>query len=182
MMNRRAFTKLMLAAPALTMSSPLFARESNLPTVLWAKRNGNDYKLDFFTKEGYRAVCDLLKDVQANTLAHPDSQLLFALSWMQIWLAQRGHYYPYEILSGLRTPQTNNRTENAARNSFHLPDRNNVFRAVDFRMQHIPSEYMSHLAIYIQQGGVGIYSRDFVHMDTGQITGRSGNRRIWRSY
>ncbi len=181
-MNRRDFTKLLLAAPALTTSTELFASENSLPTVLWGRRGGLEYRLDFFTAQGYRAVCDLLKDVQQNVTAHPDPQLLFALSWMQIWLAQRGHHHPYEFLSGLRTPYTNSRTENAAMNSLHQPDRNNVFRAVDFRMKDIPSEYMSHLAIYIQQGGVGIYARDFLHMDTGRLIGKSGSRRIWRSY
>jgi uncharacterized protein YcbK (DUF882 family) len=50
-----------------------------------------------------------------------------------------------------------------------------VFRAGDLSTPSIPSEYMGRLAYLSQQGGVGFYTRDFIHTDVrGRVV-------AWRS-
>jgi uncharacterized protein YcbK (DUF882 family) len=72
---------------------------------------------------------------------------------------------PIEILSGYRTPETNQRLrlEGAARNSFHLTS-----RAADIRVPGVPLETLNRAAVQLGRGGVGCYPHeDFVHLDTG---------------
>lgn len=152
------------------------------PTVLWLRRGNEQLQFDYSTAEGFRAASYLLRDIQAGVRGDPDFRLLQTLSWMQTWLALHGHHLVFDVLSGLRTPETNAKTENAAQNSMHLPDQNGVFRAIDFRTQDIPASYLGKLATLLRQGGVGFYTRNFVHLDTGALIGKSGSQRIWHSY
>ncbi|MFZ6774416.1 YcbK family protein [Undibacterium sp. SXout7W] len=186
-MNRRDFCKA-VSLSCLPLSSALAGNELaagqvyRTPTLLWLKRGGEELQFDYATDIGYRSACYLLRDVQASQQGHPDWRMLQTLSWMQTWLALYGHHVRFDALSGLRTPATNNRTENAAQNSFHLPDAKGVFRAIDFRANSIPSSYLGKLATLLQQGGVGFYQRDFIHIDTGNLIGKNGSQRIWRGY
>lgn len=70
------------------------------------------------------------------------------------------------------------RQANAAQNSMYLPDRQGVFRATDFRTASIPAYYLSQVAARLKQCGVGFYTRDFLHLDTGELIGKSGCQRI----
>lgn len=164
---------------AFSMSQPANAAY-RIPTLLWISRGAESAQVDYNTELGYRQTAYLLRDVQAGKMAHPDIRLLQTASWMQTWLAMNGHHVCFNILSGLRTPQTNSRTENAAQNSLHLPDHRGVFKALDLRTKTIPSAYLGKLAAHLKQGGVGFYARDFIHMDTGAVIGKSGLQRIWR--
>lgn len=165
------------------VSTPLVGGETyRTPTILWLSRGSEELQFDYSTEIGYRSASYLLRDVQARKQGYPDWRLLQTLSWMQTWLAMYGHHVRFDALSGLRTRETNNRTENAARNSYHLPDERGVFRAIDFRANSIPSAYLGKLAALLQQGGVGFYQRDFIHIDTGSLIGKSGSQRIWRGY
>jgi uncharacterized protein YcbK (DUF882 family) len=79
---------------------------------------------------------------------------------------------PYLLLSGYRTPQTNqmlrSRSGAVARNSLHMKG-----QAADIRLQGRSVAQISKAAISCSAGGVGKYSRsNFVHMDCGPV-------RIW---
>lgn len=79
---------------------------------------------------------------------------------------------PYLMLSGYRTPQTNNmlrrRSRNVARNSLHMKG-----QAADIRLQGRNVAQIAQAAISCAAGGVGKYSRsNFVHMDCGPV-------RVW---
>jgi uncharacterized protein YcbK (DUF882 family) len=79
---------------------------------------------------------------------------------------------PYLLLSGYRTPQTNqmlrSRSGAVARNSLHMKG-----QAADIRLQGRSVSQISKAAIACSAGGVGKYSRsNFVHMDCGPV-------RIW---
>ncbi|MBI1834661.1 MAG: DUF882 domain-containing protein [Burkholderiales bacterium] len=156
-------------------------KANSAPTVLWLQRGSDQVKFDYNTEQGYRIAAYLLRDIQAGKMAKPDWRMLQTLSWMQTWLALHGHHVVFEVLSGLRTPATNSRTENAAQNSMHLPDQQGIFRAVDFKTKSIPSSYLGQVAARLKQGGVGFYTRDFLHLDTGNLIGKSGQQRIWFS-
>lgn len=184
MLSRREFLGALAVGCGL-MESALADTASNntvykIPTLLWISRGSESAQLDYSTAIGYRQTSYLLRDVQAARMGHPDIRLLQTASWMQTWLAMHGHHVCFTILSGLRTPQTNSRTENAAQNSLHLPDSRGVFKAIDLRTRTIPSVYLGKLAAHLKQGGVGFYTRDFIHMDTGAVVGKSGLQRIWR--
>lgn len=151
------------------------------PSVLWLRRANEEMQFDYSTDKGFRAASYFLRDIQAGVRGTPDYRLLQTLSWMQTWLAINGHHVVFDVLSGLRTESTNAKTENAAQNSMHLPDENGVFRAIDFRTKDIPASYLGKLATMLKQGGVGFYTRNFLHLDTGALIGKSGSQRIWHS-
>ncbi|CAN0601172.1 unnamed protein product, partial [Ectocarpus sp. 12 AP-2014] len=72
---------------------------------------------------------------------------------------------PYLLLSGYRSPQTNqmlrSKSRNVARNSLHMKG-----QAADIRLPSRSVAQISKAAISCSAGGVGRYSRsNFVHMD-----------------
>lgn len=173
-MLRRDFLKAVGAAVSLAPLSSLPAFAETAPTILWLKRGGEQAQVDYSTTEGYAAARYLLRDVQAGVAGYPHIALLQLLSWEQAWLAAYNVYDYFDVFSGMRTPATNNRTEGAARASWHLPDAEGVFRASDIHHRLISPEYLGRLAALAAQGGVGFYIRKaFVHHDVGRI-------RYWR--
>jgi uncharacterized protein YcbK (DUF882 family) len=120
---------------------------------------------DRVNNEGYLQICTLLRDVQANQAVYIDWHLLDTLRAIQGYMESYGYKKPIIVNSGYRTPQTNAKTEGAARNSMHMHG-----RAVDFTMPGVPSGYMGALASYFKGGGVGFYpSEGFTHIDTGSV-------------
>lgn len=76
---------------------------------------------------------------------------------------------PYMMLSGYRSPQTNNmlrsRSRSVAKNSLHMQG-----QAVDLRLGSRSVGQIAKAASSCRAGGVGRYSRsNFVHMDCGPI-------------
>ena len=62
----------------------------------------------------------MLRDVQANQTVAMDPVLHDILRGMQGWYEAAGTSRPIILNSGYRSPQTNKKTEGAARNSQHL--------------------------------------------------------------
>lgn len=81
---------------------------------------------------------------------------------------------PYEIISGFRSPQTNERLRargggGVAKRSLHMDG-----KAVDLRIPGVPLKELRDAALDLQAGGVGYYpGSNFVHVDTGRV-------RSWR--
>lgn len=81
---------------------------------------------------------------------------------------------PYMLLSGYRSPKTNqmlrSRSRGVARNSLHLKG-----QAADLRLSSRTVTQMARAAMACNAGGVGKYSRsNFVHMDCGQVRSWGG--------
>lgn len=76
---------------------------------------------------------------------------------------------PFEVISGYRCPQTNERLRRTggggvASRSLHLEG-----RAVDVRLPGVPLAALRDAARELRGGGVGFYPREgFVHIDTGR--------------
>lgn len=81
---------------------------------------------------------------------------------------------PYMLLSGYRSPKTNqmlrSRSRGVARNSLHVKG-----QAADLRLSSRSVSQMARAAMACKAGGVGKYSRsNFVHMDCGQVRSWGG--------
>ncbi|AZP12591.1 YcbK family protein [Undibacterium parvum] len=119
----------------------------------------------------YQQVCHLLRDVNGKKSAAIDPKLLETLWATQAFIARLGMTKPLEILSGYRTPESNQRLREegipAARKSLHLEG-----RAADIRIAHLHEEVLGELIQSFRQGGVGFYYRPsakggWIHTDTG---------------
>jgi uncharacterized protein YcbK (DUF882 family) len=77
---------------------------------------------------------------------------------------------PYQIISGYRSPATNQllhdtRGGGVARHSLHMEG-----RAVDVRLPGVALAELRDAALALKGGGVGYYPREaFVHIDTGRV-------------
>ncbi|MGW8312852.1 MAG: YcbK family protein [Desulfuromonadales bacterium] len=76
---------------------------------------------------------------------------------------------PFEIISGYRSPQTNqylrSLSNGVAKNSYHIQG-----KAVDLRLPGVPLKHVRKAAIDLRMGGVGYYPQsDFVHVDSGKV-------------
>lgn len=76
----------------------------------------------------------------------------------------------YEVISGYRAPQTNERLRltrggGVARHSLHMDG-----QAIDVRLEGVALADLRDAALSLRAGGVGFYPRDrFVHLDTGRV-------------
>ncbi|OWQ61290.1 YcbK family protein [Stenotrophomonas maltophilia] len=121
--------------------------------------------------DGYRQICNVLRDVRGGVSTQMDLTLLNMMFGMQSWLyASQGFEEPYLVTSGYRTAHTNSNTEGAAKNSYHTQG-----KAIDGRYQKLPSEFVGRFMSIYRAGGVGFYldRRNFIHIDTGRV-------RFWR--
>lgn len=119
----------------------------------------------------YQELCHLLRDVNGKKTAPMDPKLLETLWGTQAFVARYGIVSPIEILSGYRTPASNQRLREqgipAARQSLHLEG-----KAADIRLANLNEEVLGGLVKSFQQGGVGFYYRagprgGWIHTDTG---------------
>jgi uncharacterized protein YcbK (DUF882 family) len=119
----------------------------------------------------YQELCHILRDVNGKKTAAIDPKLLETLWATQAFIARFGMTKPLEILSGYRTPESNQRLREegipAARKSLHLEG-----RAADIRIPQLHEEVVGELIQSFRQGGVGFYYRatargGWIHTDTG---------------
>lgn len=116
--------------------------------------------------KGYAEACHMLRDVRAGVTLTIDIRLLNILRGTTGWLeVAYGIRDPYEVYSGARIPATNNATEGAAKDSFHVKG-----MASDGKIRGLPVDYLGRLIAAYQAGGVGFYvSREFIHQDVGRV-------------
>ena len=109
----------------------------------------------------------LLRDHRSGEMYDMDPRLYDQL----FELARAANCHPhYEIISGYRSPQTNDKMSSkpgsgVARKSLHMQG-----RAMDVRLKNCDCAKLRDLALVAKQGGVGYYERsNFVHIDTGNF-------------
>jgi uncharacterized protein YcbK (DUF882 family) len=113
------------------------------------------------------ALDRFLRDFRTGEV-HPIDPAVLDVAWRMARDAG-GAAATFEIVSGYRSPRTNERLRRAsggvARRSLHL-----VGKALDLRLQGVPTIRLRAAALALRAGGVGFYpGRDFVHVDTGPV-------------
>jgi uncharacterized protein YcbK (DUF882 family) len=126
------------------------------------KRDGS------YDQSGLRELNRLLRDWRRNEVTRMDPQL-FDLVWAVY--RESGSHQPIHIVSGYRSPTTNNalrsRSRGVAKFSQHM-----LGKAMDFYLPDVNLEKLREIGMKQQAGGVGFYPTSgspFVHMDTGSV-------------
>lgn len=118
-----------------------------------------------YVPEALHEINYLLRDFRANEIKSIDPQLLDTLCDMHTML---GTEAPLQIVSGYRSPQTNNglrkNSSRVAKNSYHLKG-----KAVDISVPGRTPLQIRNAALTLRRGGVGYYPEGFVHIDTGPL-------------
>jgi len=113
-------------------------------------------------------INNFLSDFRTGDIVEMDPELLDLIYEVRESLDSDG---TYQVVSAYRSPKTNEmlRTASAssgvARKSQHI-----LGKAIDVRLEGVPTTRLRDTAIALQRGGVGYYeASNFVHMDTGRV-------------
>jgi uncharacterized protein YcbK (DUF882 family) len=156
---------------ALTPFAPAVFAGTQSSLELKCLRSGEVVKVTFGRDTGPDAAAlaklqHLLRDVRANE-EHPMDSALYGL--LVDLAAATGHEARYEVISGYRSPHTNESLRTAghavAEHSQHM-----LGKAVDVRLLGCDLAALRDAALKAGRGGVGYYpGSDFVHVDTGRV-------------
>lgn len=119
-----------------------------------------------YLPDALQALNHFLRDHYTGEVGRIDPQLFDMLHRVQQTL---GSGTAYEVISGYRCSQTNERLRNqggggVAKRSLHMDG-----QAVDVRLRGVALADLHAAARSLAAGGVGYYQRDrFVHLDTGR--------------
>lgn len=152
---------------ALAMAAP-----SPRDLALYHTHTREDIELVYAVGREYdhRALGELngfLRDHRTGDIGRMDPRLYDLMHQIRSVL---GSSRPFEIISGYRSPATNEmlrttRGGGVARRSLHMDG-----RAIDVRLPGIPLADLREVALSLRAGGVGYYPREqFVHIDTGPV-------------
>lgn len=113
-------------------------------------------------------INEFLSDFRTGDIVDIDPELLDLIYDVRLALGSDGAFH---VISAYRSPATNDmlrgRSQNSgvAKNSQHTHG-----KAIDVRLEGVPTPALRDTAIAMQRGGVGYYSKsDFVHIDTGRV-------------
>jgi uncharacterized protein YcbK (DUF882 family) len=172
-LNRREFLKWSLAGAAL-VSLPARAR-SESPAErrlrLYNTHTGERLTATYWAAGQYQpdeiaALDRLLRDHRSGEVQALDRRLFDILHALQ---QQTGAHGTYEVISGYRSPATNNQLRRTsggvAKDSLHTRG-----QAIDVRLTGVALPDLRRAALDLRAGGVGYYpASDFIHLDTGRV-------------
>ena len=165
-----------------TQHSHILARHTQTPAryihssahktlALHNTHTGDKLKLTYFERGSYiedalQEINYLLRDYHTDDVHPIDTALLDQLYDLKQTL---GVNKPFHIISGYRSPFTNaqlrKHSHGVAEHSLHMQG-----RAIDIRVEGVPTKTIRNAALTMARGGVGYYPRNnFVHMDTGEF-------------
>jgi len=169
----------LLTASALAMAAPfvVFSRRSSATTAaaraLAFRHTHTGESLSVTFAHGERYVAEalervnwFLRDFRNGAVQPIDPGLLDQLHAVA---TLTGTSAPYEVISGYRSPATNEalhrKGRGVATRSLHLEG-----RAVDVRLADVKLADLRDAALSLKAGGVGFYAESrFVHLDTGRV-------------
>ncbi len=176
-LSRRGFLKGVAATAAGLYVPQSFAGVMHIPheqerhIALHHLHTGEKVKLTYWEKGEYLSdslaeVNRILRDFRTGE-EHPiDPVLLDMLHTLRL---RAGRKAPFEIISGYRSPKTNNmlraQSNGVAKRSLHMQG-----RALDIRLPGMELKDLHRAAVDLKVGGVGLYSKsNFIHIDTGRV-------------
>jgi len=162
----------LLASPLLALSMRAGANPASVRTLSFRHTHtGEVLSLVYaaggaYLTEALAQVNWFLRDFRNGESKPIDPQLLDQLHTLS---AITGTKAPYEVISGYRSPATNEllqrRGGGVASHSLHLEG-----RAIDIRLADVPLADFRDAAVSLRSGGVGFYAQSqFVHLDTGRV-------------
>ena len=150
------------ASQAETRALSLYNTHTQERATVVFKRDGH------YDSQGLQELNRLLRDWRRNEVTRMDP-MLFDLVW-DVYRRVESHQ-PIHIVSGYRSPATNNALRNRSRGvakfSQHM-----MGKAMDFYLPDVPLARLRETGMKLQMGGVGFYPTSgspFVHMDTGSV-------------
>ncbi len=170
-MNRRIFLG---AALAVASTSAVARRNLNKPRVLSFHHLHTDERLtltyrkgEHYQRSSLARLDHFLRDFRTGDVTAIDPKLFDLLFDIKQSLGHDDAVF--EIVSGYRSPKTNamlSRTSSGvAKRSLHMSG-----KAIDIRLDDMPTRSIRDAALRLARGGVGYYSRsNFVHLDTGNV-------------
>jgi uncharacterized protein YcbK (DUF882 family) len=128
-------------------------------TVLY--RNGDGY-----IPKAMNKIANILRDHRTGEIHPIDPELM---DFLYDLLTEVGNHAEVHIISGYRSPATNNKLRNrskgVASRSQHMKG-----KALDFRLPGTDTAVIRDTARAMKRGGVGYYRKlDFVQIDTGRV-------------
>ncbi len=153
-------TKGNIAADARELSFYHTHTGKKLDVVYWQGGDYVDPALDEINR--------FLSDFRTGDVVQMDPELLDLIYDVRASLGSDG---TYQIISAYRSLKTNemlrgrSASSGVAKKSQHM-----LGKAIDVRLEGVPTTRLRDAAIRLQRGGVGYYeASDFVHMDTGRV-------------
>ena len=121
-----------------------------------------------YQESGLAAIDWILRDHRTGDVARIDPKLLDLLHLLKEQAAAPGSPAVYEIVSGYRSPHSNEmlRVRSGAVARHSLPRKG---MAADVRLAGVPLTRLRDAALDIKMGGVGYYTDQFLHVDTGRV-------------
>ncbi len=125
-----------------------------------------------YNRAGLNKLNYFLRDWRTQEVKEIDINLL---DFLYLFQQESGTRRPIRIISGYRSPRTNNRlaqrSTQVSKESFHM-----LGRAIDVCLQDIPLDKQYQIAKNLKLGGVGYYPKShFIHIDTGPVRCWSGS-------
>lgn len=168
---RRSLVATAAAAPALVIPGRALAAGPRTLSLAHTHTR-EDIAVVYAVGERYeplalQALDHFLRDHYSGDVGHIDPKLHDLLHAVRTVL---GTAEPYHVISGYRSPATNERLQRTrgggvATRSLHMDG-----RAIDVRLPGVPLADLRDAALTLRRGGVGYYAHEkFVHIDTGRV-------------
>ncbi len=121
---------------------------------------------DKYLPDAFKHINYVLRDFRTDQVYAMDPRVIDIMYMVQ---RMTGQNRPFEIISGYRSPKTNNmlrtKSSGVAKKSYHMKG-----QAIDLRIKDFSSRRVRNVAASLRAGGVGYYAKsDFVHIDTGDV-------------
>jgi uncharacterized protein YcbK (DUF882 family) len=118
-----------------------------------------------YLEDGLAELNHLLRDFRTGDATRIDPALFDVLHGVQQLSGSTG---TFEIISGYRSPATNEALRKAGR-GVARKSQHTLGKAIDVRLTDLDTAKLRDAGIALGRGGVGYYaSSDFVHLDTGR--------------
>lgn len=170
-MNRRAFlsSSVLAAASFLLPDLGLAGIKKFTPLSFYHTHTGERMEILYgpgsYIGSVRQALEYFLRDFRTGEIHQLDPELFDTLCRIKNCC---GKTASFEIISGYRSAKTNEflrkKGSGVAKRSLHMEG-----RAIDIRLNGLPTKMLRDLAVTLHNGGVGFYPKsDFVHIDTGK--------------